>query len=139
MHIGQMARNAGVNIQTVRFYEREGLLPEPVRDSAGYRCYNSADFDRVTFIKRNQELGFSLTEIKQLLDLHAVLATMKPPFKGKEMNGILTIGRERLESINQKLRTLNGMRRQLTALVRQLEKVEVMTCPAAKSASRAHS
>jgi hypothetical protein len=83
MHIGELAHKATVNIQTIRFYEREGLLPPPARNDSGYRCYDAGDLDRVTFIKRNQELGFTLEEIKQLLDLHRVVAAMTFPLRHK--------------------------------------------------------
>ena len=79
MLIGELARRASVNIQTIRFYEREGLLPAPSRNNSGYRRYEASDLERVTFIKRNQELGFTLDEIKQLLDLHRVVAANKFP------------------------------------------------------------
>ena len=51
MHIGELAHSAAVNIQTIRFYERQDLLPVPSRNEAGYRCYNQSDVERVTFIK----------------------------------------------------------------------------------------
>src|SRR5215469_612783 len=62
MRTGELARKAGVNLQTIRFYEREGLLPEPARNVSGYRSYQTSDLDRVIFIRRNQELGFTLAE-----------------------------------------------------------------------------
>ena len=67
--IGQMAKQAGVNIETVRFYEREGLIPEPPRKASGYRQYSPDFVKRILFIKRAQTLGFSLKEIAELLDL----------------------------------------------------------------------
>jgi len=76
MRIGELAHQAAVNIQTIRFYERRRLLPAPPRNSSGYRSYEKSDLDRVTFIKRNQELGFTLEEIKQILELHRVVAAM---------------------------------------------------------------
>jgi|SRR5450755_1043123 MerR family copper efflux transcriptional regulator len=135
MHIGELAAKASVNIQTIRFYEREGLLPIPLRNKSGYRCYSASDLERVTFIKRNQELGFSLAEILQLLDLHRVVAAMPMPLhrKPSELRGIIAIGHERLEAIEQKLHTLQTMRRRLTSLLQQLESATVATCPAAKS------
>src|SRR5215472_12318505 len=113
MHIGELARKAAVNIQTIRFYEREGLLPVPARNHSGYRCYETVDLERVTFIKRNQELGFTLDEIRQLLDLHRVVAAMTYPLRHKptELRAIIAIRRERLEVIEQKVRTLHTMRR----------------------------
>ena len=138
MLIGELARKAAVNIQTIRFYEREGLLPVPSRNNSGYRRYETADLERVTFIKRNQELGFTLEEIKQLLDLHRVVAAMTFPLRHKpgELRAIIEIGRERLEAINQKVRTLHTVRRRLTSLLQQLEGATVRACPASKSPRR---
>ena len=138
MLIGELARKAAVNIQTIRFYEREGLLPVPSRNSSGYRRYETVDLERVTFIKGNQELGFTLEEIRQLVDLHRVVAAMKFPLRHKpgELRAIIEIGRERLEAINQKVRTLHTMRRRLTAVVQQLEAATVTACPASKSPRR---
>ena len=67
--IGQVARRAGVGIETVRFYEREGLLEEPARRSSGYRQYTEEAVKHIRFIKRAQQLGFSLKEIAELLTL----------------------------------------------------------------------
>lgn len=67
--IGQVARSAGVGIETVRFYEREGLLEEPPRRASGYRQYPEHVVKRIHFIKRAQQLGFSLKEITELLML----------------------------------------------------------------------
>lgn len=66
---GELAKRAGVNVETLRFYEREGLLPEPPRRLSGYREYPAENVQRIRFIKRAQELGFSLAEIKELLSL----------------------------------------------------------------------
>jgi DNA-binding transcriptional MerR regulator len=135
MRIGELAAKASVNIQTIRFYEREGLLPVPLRNKSGYRCYSASDLERVTFIKRNQELGFTLGEIMELLDLHRVVAAMPMPLhrKPSELRGIIAIGHERLEAIEQKLHTLQTMRRRLTSLLQQLESASVAACPAMKS------
>lgn len=66
-----LARRVGVNGETIRFYESRGLLPEPARTAAGYRQYNGSDAARLIFIKRSQELGFTLEEIKELLSMHS--------------------------------------------------------------------
>ena len=66
-----MARQAGVNVQTLRYYERRGLLPAPERSSAGYRAYTPEAVRVVRFVKRAQLLGFSLDEIEELLHLAA--------------------------------------------------------------------
>lgn len=66
-----LARRVGVNGETIRFYESRGLLPKPLRTAAGYRQYGGHDAARLAFIKRSQELGFTLGEIKELLSLRA--------------------------------------------------------------------
>src|SRR6266540_1748226 len=71
MRTGQVASRTGVNVQTLRYYERRGLLPEPGRRDSGYRVYSSEAVRIVRFIKRAQELGFSLAEVEVLLDLAA--------------------------------------------------------------------
>ena len=63
--IGQVAKKAAVNIETIRYYERRGLIPEPPRQESGYRQYTSGFVERIQFIKRAQALGFSLDEISQ--------------------------------------------------------------------------
>ena len=67
--IGEVAKQAGINLQTVRYYERRGLLAAASRTEAGYRIFSSESVRRIRFIKRAQELGFSLKEIKDLLSL----------------------------------------------------------------------
>ena len=67
--IGQLAKKANVNLETIRYYERRGLIPEPPRSVSGYRQYSADDLQRTRFIKRAQALGFSLKEIAELLTL----------------------------------------------------------------------
>jgi DNA-binding transcriptional MerR regulator len=67
LSIGQLARAAGVNIETVRYYERRGLLAAPPRTQAGYRQYAAGDLWRLQFIGRAKQLGFSLAEIEEML------------------------------------------------------------------------
>jgi MerR family transcriptional regulator, copper efflux regulator len=73
--IGQLARAAGVGVQTVRYYERRGLIPEPPRSASGYRKYPSSDVARLGFIRRAQGLGFTLREIEELLSLRSAPGT----------------------------------------------------------------
>jgi MerR family copper efflux transcriptional regulator len=69
MLIGALAEAAGVGVETIRFYEREGLLPEPLRSSSGYRLYDADAVRRVRFIRRAKALGFTLSETRELLEL----------------------------------------------------------------------
>ncbi|MCB1168111.1 MAG: heavy metal-responsive transcriptional regulator [Leptospiraceae bacterium] len=68
---GKLARRAGVNLQTIRYYERSGLLPPPERNESGYRQYTESALIRIRFIKKAQALGFSLKEIQELLKLRS--------------------------------------------------------------------
>jgi len=67
--IGRLARRAGVNVETVRYYQRIGLVREPVKPLEGFRTYAPETIDRITFIKRAQGLGFSLDEVRELLEI----------------------------------------------------------------------
>ena len=67
--VGSIAKKAGVGVQTLHYYERIGLLPKPTRSEANYRLYSPDALRRVRFIKKAQALGFTLAEIKQILDL----------------------------------------------------------------------
>jgi MerR family transcriptional regulator, copper efflux regulator len=71
MTVGQVARLAGVGVETVRFYEQCGLLEEPARRASGYREYDEEAVNRLRFIQRAKELGFTLSEIKELLSLRS--------------------------------------------------------------------
>lgn len=130
MQIGELAHAAAVNIQTIRFYEREGLLRRPPRTASGYRQYEQRDLDRIMFIRRNQEIGFTLAEVRQLLDLHGVVESMPRPLcKPVEVNAIVAIGRERLAQINAKIRALKEMKKQLEFLIQHLQTSRPTTCP----------
>ncbi|MEQ8312205.1 MAG: helix-turn-helix domain-containing protein [Sphingopyxis sp.] len=69
MKIGELARATGTNIETIRYYERIGLLPEPGRTDANYRSYSDAHRARLSFVRHSRELGFTIEEIRSLLDL----------------------------------------------------------------------
>ena len=82
MTIGNLAKAAGVNVETIRYYQRIGLVDEPDKPAQGYRRYPASIIDRIRFIKRAQELGFRLNEIIDLLSLNdgncVVFATSAP-------------------------------------------------------------
>ncbi|MGQ2931103.1 MAG: MerR family transcriptional regulator, partial [Sphingopyxis sp.] len=69
MKIGELARTTGANIETIRYYERIGLLPEPDRTAANYRSYGDKHRSRLAFVRHSRELGFTIEEIRSLLDL----------------------------------------------------------------------
>ena len=108
--IGKLARAAEVGIDTVRFYERAGLLKRPARTPAGYRLYAQADAARLRFIRRAKTLGFSLEEIAELLRLND---------GGGRRGAVRAVAERRLEEIEQKLAELGRMRDTLRRLVHQ--------------------
>jgi len=135
MQIGQLAVKAGVSVQTIRFYEREGLLPQPRRTASGYRAYEPADLYDVQFIRQAQELGFTLREIRDLLPLHRSLAALPDPTEGAgKLRDMASIARERLRGIDEKLRLLESIKAELTTFLDRVEGSGPLTCAAARRA-----
>ena len=106
--IGRLAELGGVHLETIRYYEREGLLPRPPRTRAGYRIFPTDAARRLRFIKRAQALGFSLKEIRDLLALR-----IKP---GTQPEQIRARAEAKIADIEQKIRTLRAMKRTLAQL-----------------------
>ena len=109
MKIGEVARAAGIGIDAVRFYEREGLIPEPPRRPSGYREYAPEVVVSLRFIRNAKELGFSLREISELLRLEAA--------EGATAGEIKSLAEAKLEDIADRIRALQRMRRALRKLV----------------------
>jgi len=131
MRIGELARRADVNIQTLRFYEREGLLRPPVRTASGYRSYADSDLERVRFIRLCQGLGFTLREVYQLLQLHRQLSSYdgKTIMKPAAVREIVAMTNERLALIDEKIAALTAMRSELTSLAKALTDDGPAVCP----------
>lgn len=106
--IGQLAKKAQVKVETVRYYERRGLIPEPPRRESGYRQYSQDTVARIHFIKRAKELGFSLKEIKELLSLRVDPNTTCGNVKKRT--------EIKISEIEEKIRTLKKMKKALTKL-----------------------
>jgi MerR family mercuric resistance operon transcriptional regulator len=106
--ISRLAHLGGVNLETVRYYERKGLLPKPPRTASGYRMFPADAARRLHFIKRAQELGFSLKEIRDLLSLR-----MRP---GTSRADIRERATAKVADIDERIRALNAMRNTLLAL-----------------------
>jgi len=134
MRIGELARHAEVNIQTLRFYEREGLLPAPLRSGSGYRIYEISDLERVRFIRNCQGLGFTLREIQQLIHLHSGLSRSRRAVAMKPVPvlEIIELANERLLVIDEKIRALNSMRDELITLVNTLANTSPAVCLASR-------
>jgi len=107
--IGQLAGKAQVNVETIRYYERRGLMPEPPRRESGYRQYSEDDVARILFIKHAKELGFSLKEILELLSLRVDPNTTCGDVKKR--------AEVKVADIDEKIRALQKMKRALTKLV----------------------
>ena len=111
--ISRLARLGGVNLETIRYYEREGLLQKPPRTPAGYRMFPSDTAQRVRFIKRAQELGFSLSEIRELLELR-----IKP---GTKRGDIRARAEAKIADIEQKIQTLEAMKNVLRKMTERCD------------------
>lgn len=110
VRIGLLAKQVGVNVQTVRFYERRGLLPEPTRKVSGYRIYGPDDLHRLCFIRHAKTLGFSLNEIATVLQMRE---------KGKCPCGEVTkIGERHLHDLAQQIERLRRFQAELSRAVR---------------------
>jgi len=122
MTIGRLAKAAGVNIDTIRYYERHGLVPRAARRASGYREYAADDVARLSFIRRAKELGFSLTDIGELLSLSRD--------RRSDMRGVKRKAEERLADVERKIEELKRVRRGLKALIDACPgHGELATCP----------
>lgn len=109
MSIGMLAQQAGVNVETIRFYQRRGLLAQPPRPYGGIRRYQPSDEERITFIKSAQRLGFSLDEIRGLLRLE----------DGTHCHEARELAVGKIELIRTRLRDLRSMEQVLNQLIRE--------------------
>lgn len=107
---GELARRAGVGIETLRFYERQGLLPKPPQRASGYRDYPPEAVDLVRFIRRAQALGFTLKEVRELLALREVPRAT--------CGDVVVLARHKVAEIDAKLADLRAMRAALTDLLK---------------------
>lgn len=112
--IGRLAKLAGVKSDTVRFYERTGLLPKPSRTASAYRVYDDAALKRLRFIKKAQSLGFSLDEVRRILHLRGGSGTCR---------AVLAVAAATLEETEVKLRELQSFHDLLAANVRRWRKL----------------
>ena len=109
LRTGQLAAQAGVNVQTLRYYERRGLLEAPQRRASGYREYSPDAVRLIRFIKRAQELGFTLAEVEDLLRLRSS--------EDAACSEVRSAAEAKIGDIDHKIRQLRAMKRALGALV----------------------
>lgn len=108
LSIGQLAKAAQVNLETIRYYERRGLLPEPPRNQSGHRRYPTDALVRTTFIKKAQSLGFSLVEIEELLSLRVT--------PGSTCGDVKRRVQAKINEVDQKISELQRIRGALDVL-----------------------
>jgi Cu(I)-responsive transcriptional regulator len=121
MRIGAAAEQAGVNVQTLRYYERRGLLPRQPRRTSGYREFRDEAVRVVRFVKRAQDLGFTLDEIEELLKLRND--------KRRDRGRIRTIAGKRVREIERKIAALQAMKNALSHLIHCCEEGATLECP----------
>ncbi len=107
--IGQVAKKAGVNVETIRYYERLGYIPKPPRPRSGYRQYSEETVNRIQFIKRAQKLGFTLKEISELLSLKVD--------SGNTCADVKRRAEAKITDIEEKIHNLQGIKKALAELV----------------------
>ncbi|WP_031430222.1 Hg(II)-responsive transcriptional regulator [Methylomicrobium agile] len=105
--IGQLAKTTAVNVETIRYYQRRGLLAKPVKPHKGIRRYTERDARRVRFIKQGQKLGFSLDELKELMSLE----------DERQCRQARNIALKKLSSIRERIEGLKNMEKALSGLV----------------------
>ena len=125
MKIGELSDMTGVSIDTVRYYEKRGLIPQPVRSASGYRHYTQHDATRLKFIVQAKELGFTLEEIGQLLMLRK---------DGRACVEVRSVAEAKAQEIGIKIQKLSSMRQALLDLAAQCENSsDHDPCPILKS------
>ena len=122
IQIGELARRSGCNIETIRYYERIGVLPRPTRSASRYRLYDADDVRRLIFVRRARELGFSLEEVRTLLALSA------------ERNGhicaeVREVAAKHLVDVRARIADLRAMERAIVHAVHRCDAGEPAGCP----------
>lgn len=130
IQIGELSRRAGCNIETVRYYERIGVLPRPPRSASAYRLYDNGDVDRLRFVRRSRELGFALQEVRTLLALSVD--------QGNDTcDEVRQLAAGHLADVRAKIADLAAMERALSDAVRRCDAGEPAGCPLIEALSAA--
>lgn len=120
MSIGQLAKATGTVVETVRYYEKIGLLAPPARTSGNYRSYGSAEVARLSFIRRARDLGFGIDQIRCLLDL--------ADDRGRPCDEVDALARQQLNEVEQKISDLHSLRHELSSLINQCRRGTIAEC-----------
>lgn len=120
MKIGDLARATGTKVETIRYYESEGLIPQPARSAANYRLYEQPHLDRLSFIRRSRDLGFTLDQVRTLLQL--------ADDRRRDCAMIDTIATENLREVDRKIADLTALRRELASVIASCQGGSVSEC-----------
>ena len=120
MAIGELARATGTKAETIRYYERIGLLPRPSRTAANYRSYGTDELVRLSFIRRARALGFSIEQVSALLDL--------ADRRERSCEAVDALARQHLETIEATIADLTALRRELSDLISQCRQGTIAEC-----------
>jgi Cu(I)-responsive transcriptional regulator len=118
--IGALARATGTKVETVRWYERVGLLPAPARTAGNYRSYGQRHLERLSFVRRARDLGFSLEQVRELLRL--------ADDRDQSCEAVDRVACEHLEEVERKIADLQALRRELQDLIGQCRHGTVAEC-----------
>lgn len=118
--IGALSKRTGVNIETIRYYERIKLIPAPLRTDSGRRLYDAQDIRRLAFIRHARDLGFNISAIKQMLALQE-----RPESSCKAVSRIAT---DQLKGVESRIRRLIGLRSELNRMIKACSNGKVATC-----------
>jgi Cu(I)-responsive transcriptional regulator len=131
LSIGDLARATGTKVETIRYYERTGLLPLPPRTGGNYRVYGARHLARLSFVRRARSLGFSIGQIKTLLDLAEQ--------RDRSCEAVDAIVREHLAEVERKLADLSALRRELASLIGRCRHGSVAECRVLDALAPGHS
>ena len=120
MKIGEIAAATGVHIETIRYYEREGLVPSPARTASNYRSYGEPHRKRLTFIRRARDLGFSLIQVRELLDL--------ADDRDRPCAAVDELARKHRAQVRKKITELTALRRELDNMIGQGRHGSISEC-----------
>ncbi len=119
--IGKLSKRSQVNIETIRYYEKIGIMPKPPRNSSGYRIYSLPHLERLSFVRRSRELGFSQAEVRKLLTL-----VDEHQYTCAEVREMTV--RQRL-TVRNKIKDLRKLEQALTTMVNECAGGDVPDCP----------
>jgi len=121
LSIGKAAEMSGLNVETIRFYEKEGLVPEPGRTEGGHRLYSKDQVARLVFIRRSRKLGFSMTQVRQILSL--------VDREQVSCEAVKSIADDHIDDIRARIADLRKMERTLNRLSRECSGKDIPDCP----------